>query len=546
MKRFVLVASLTALLVIALLWVFFPHGRNVTSRVVGQEELKKIEKELKPAGEDMEFTLTCQGNELAYDSNTRTFFLPKCSEFKESKSFDFDSLRSNSTDFEVLFTKELVELGVEKLRKDNTAIPFMVVKEGTYSWYNLKITGVSTFSITGTENSSSEGLPVYAVSLWDSEAVGNPVTTCFTTSRIHGNTSQNYEKLSLRLNLLKQKKDGTFESVNHNLLGIRDDNDWILNSLYADSSRMRDKLAIDLWSETGATDNPYGQHFGTKAEYVEVFINDSYQGLYLLMSPIDKKQLGMDAVSDQMAAGSPVIERIYKKKYTAVWDSQDFVGPLPDPQTKDFRGGFFLKGDTILENEEEWSPLYDLASCMEADDQTFTKEITGLADQNSVLDNWLYYQAIAGFDNSGKNFYYVTKNKNGRCYGYFIPWDMNLSFGDVYADNVFYSENKPEVVTEEIPWEPAGRMLALNVEDSAALAAQKWEEWRQGVFSDEAMTERIDGLEQTITDSGAMAREMERWPSGNADPDTTGLREFTTKRLAYVDSLVAEYQHKPE
>ena len=56
---------------------------------------------------------------------------------------------------------------------------------------------------------------------------------------------------------------------------------------------------------------------------------------------------------------------------------------------------------------------------------------TGLHNRQNLIDNWLFYQAIAGFDNENKNMYYVARNRGGSYYGYFIPWDMNLSFGAV-------------------------------------------------------------------------------------------------------------------
>ena len=45
-------------------------------------------------------------------------------------------------------------------------------------------------------------------------------------------------------------------------------------------------------------------------------------------------------------------------------------------------------------------------------------------------------------------------------------------------------------------------------------------------------------LQQELTGSGAMAREMERWPGGNASTDLSLLTEFTKQRMAYMDSMI--------
>lgn len=62
--------------------------------------------------------------------------------------------------------------------------------------------------------------------------------------------------------LKRDKEDGTFEKCNKNLLGLRDDDDWILNALYADNTQIRDQLCVDLWNEVGAKDQLYGYNYG--------------------------------------------------------------------------------------------------------------------------------------------------------------------------------------------------------------------------------------------------------------------------------------------
>lgn len=300
---------------------------------------------------------------------------------------------------------------------------------------------------------------------------------------------------------------------------------------------------MDLWQETGAYHNPYGQNFGVTGEYAEVVINGGYAGLYLLTHPVDRKQLHMDSVSSQLSRGETVVERIYKKKYTAGWQESDFTGDYPDPNLKDFRGGFFLKGDTILENAQEWEPLRRMAACMEADDETFLACIGTLADTENIADNWLFFQAIAGFDNENKNVYYVARRRGNDSYGYFIPWDMNLSFGAVYADNAFYAEETMDEVESIVCFQPGMRMIELDAQDCRAYVKERWKKWREGEFATDALLARMDALMGQLTASGAMEREMERWPSGNASPDISMMRRFVQERMEFVDLYVDRLDH---
>ena len=128
--------------------------------------------------------------------------------------------------------------------------------------------------------------------------------------------------------------------------------------------------------------------FGMQGEYVEVLINDSYTGLYLLTHPIDRKQLGLSA----NAGNDTLPERLYKKKYAAAWQESDFLGGLPDLNQIDYRGGFYLKGNQVLGTEEEWEPLRRLAACIEADDKTFSRQIGQLVNLSNLVDNWLFFR----------------------------------------------------------------------------------------------------------------------------------------------------------
>lgn len=527
--------------------VLFSQDREPSALVAGEEKIESIKAKTKPLEE--EFVLFFDGEALPYNEGEHTFYLPvdMTDPEWEAGRFAGSFFKENEKERTVGEGREADLLFAESYKKTNkqTAIAtgsrfsFLALTKAGYGEYNLVFTGLPMVTFTGTEYTADDGSQMYRLKVYDTNHGENWVTECYTQTRLRGNTSLSYEKKSLRLYLKDLNADGTFEKNNENLLGLRDDDDWILNALYADNTRIRDQLCIELWNEVGAKNNPYGQNFGTQSAMVEVVIGNGYQGIYDLMVPIDRKQLGMDAVSEQLAAGETVIERLYKRKYTAQWNAEDFTGELPDANQPDYRGGFYLKGDTVLQNEEEWKPLYDLASCLEASDEVFASEITEMADQQNLIDNWLFYQAIAGFDNENKNMYYVARNRGGGYYGYFIPWDMNLSFGAVYAENVYYCEESAAVLNEMISWQPAQRMLELNVNDSAALAADTWADWRKGAFSDEALLNRIVDLEQRIKNSGAFLRECARWPEGNQNEDFSFLYDFALARMRAVDEYVA-------
>ncbi|MBP3460003.1 MAG: CotH kinase family protein [Lachnospiraceae bacterium] len=551
MRKKLLFISVFLLVVTAIVALSKENGPSVL--VAGEKKINSIKAKTRPLEKD--FRLFFDGEELPYDEASRTFYLPVDMEDEEWEIGQFagtfydegnaDEGDSDSREnvkgqqADLLFVESYKKADKQEAIAEGKGFSFLAVTKEGYGEYQLVFTGLPMITFTGTEYLAEDGTQMFLLKVYDTDHEGSWVTECYTQSRLRGNTSLTYEKKSLRLYLKELNKDGTFEKCNENLLGLRDDDDWILNALYADNTRIRDQLCIDLWNEVGAGNNPYGQNFGTQSAMVEVIIGNGYQGIYDLMVPIDRKQLGMDAVSDQIAGGETIVERLYKKKYTASWNASDFVGPLPDANQIDYRGGFYLKGDTVLQNEEEWLPLYQVASLLEADDETFAAEITGIADRQNLVDNWLFYQAIAGFDNENKNMYYVARNRGDSYYGYFIPWDMNLSFGAVYAENVYYCEESAAVIAEPVLWQPGQRMIELDADGSKELASATWQKWRSGAFSDEALLERISGLEHQVKDSGAFAREDARWQNGNQNEDFSFLYDFAITRMKVVDAYIS-------
>ena len=554
-KKIVLLAAIVLFVISVLVCIALDDAKDSGVHVADTKKIEQIK--AKSELSDMAFLLCYEGEELPYDAASHTFYLPldmEESNWEEGKLSGYfgdsnvgSNIEKNSSNnnskiikSKLLFTQDYTTTDKQLAIANGQPFSFLALGKNGYGEYNLVFTGLPMITFHGTEYTADDGSQLFALSVYDTDHKGGWVTTCYTKSRLRGNTSLVYEKKSLRLYLKEIMDDGTFEKCNKNLLGLRDDDDWILNALYADNTRIRDQLCIDLWNEVGAKTPGYGYQYGTDSVMTEVFINDGYQGIYDLMVPIDAKQLGLSPVSEQLIQNTDVVERIYKKKYSREWLSSDFVGELPDPNSPDYRGGFYLKGDTILQNEQEWEPLYRIAEALGSDEKTFASEITEYNDQQNLIDNWLFYQAIAGFDNENKNYYYVVRNRDGKEYGYFIPWDMNISFGMVYADNVYFSEELAAIATEPVTWQPAQRMIELDVDNSKELLQRTWNKWRNSTFSDEAITERIQELEHKVKDSGAFKREDARYPNGNQKEDFSYIYDFAVNRLAYVDGYVEE------
>ena len=99
-----------------------------------------------------------------------------------------------------------------------------------------------------------------------------------------GSTSQTPSKKPYGLTTL-QDDDETNNNVS--ILGMPEENDWVLNSLAFDQTGMRDVLAFELSEHLG--------QYAPRRVYCEVMINGDYKGLYVFMEKIkvDKNRVNI-------------------------------------------------------------------------------------------------------------------------------------------------------------------------------------------------------------------------------------------------------------
>ena len=112
--------------------------------------------------------------------------------------------------------------------------------------------------------------------------------------KIRGTSSQQYEKKSYRVELWTDETG--VEMIDTTFLGMRSDDDWNLEAMWAQPLRLRDKVANELWMEmyrlpylANAPEAKPGIHM----EYVDLYLNGEYMGVYTLTERMDRKQLGL-------------------------------------------------------------------------------------------------------------------------------------------------------------------------------------------------------------------------------------------------------------
>ena len=82
-----------------------------------------------------------------------------------------------------------------------------------------------------------------------------------------GNSTQLFEKKTYTIELWDEK----LEDQEQALLGMAEEEDWILHAMVIDKTQFRIPLSFDLYREMG--------HYGSNYQFVELIINNEYRGL---------------------------------------------------------------------------------------------------------------------------------------------------------------------------------------------------------------------------------------------------------------------------
>lgn len=346
---------------------------------------------------------------------------------------------------------------------------------------------------------------------------GTP-TESISSYRLRGGSSRRHPKHSYRITLY----GGRHKQQALPLLGMRQSEDWILLALYTDHSRMREKVALDLWNAVAAT-NPEHNVPGSSFEYVEVISDGVYIGLYGLVTPVDETQCGVAQNRD--ARLFKVIEYMWdyvQENYRADRRSLSEIIELKYPKKTD--------GDAA------WEPMYRYVdSAIMGEDASV---LAPMVDRENLIDHALYLAICSAVDNTFKNVYYLWRpgSDGTDCFTKF-PWDLNYTFGDTHDEkNELRTSFSEDTFTRRC--QPDDLSILLSGPDGAALGLQleeRYTELRKTIFSEEALVSAFQAQQALLLKSGVFGREKDKWAASEPNADLSEIEYFIHEHMRYLD-----------
>lgn len=353
----------------------------------------------------------------------------------------------------------------------------------------------------------------------------------------------------------KHKRNYKIKSLNFkgkgqdiSLLGMREDNNWILDAGQIDLFRLRNRIATEVWNDFAtkpyyASKEPKAKS-GVTGKVVEVILNNEYRGIYSLTEAMDRKELKLKKYDDKNQEFHGQLWKVSTWEKAQFWEiDKDY------DNTQETWHAFETKYPDIDDvNPTDYSPLYEAIDfVVNSNDETFKNEVGDYFDIPVLIDYQLFQETLKPVDNNGKNMYWgiydVAKNKKLTL----AIWDLDASVGqDWHCSTPLH----PDYV---LPNTDLGvkdgfnlyhRLSSLNVDNYNEKVASRYQELRKTYFSEENLISRYQGYYDMLVKSGAASREECKW---SKDSDIGGyplnfkseieyIKNWIINRLNYLDT----------
>ncbi|UCH13728.1 MAG: CotH kinase family protein [Bacteroidales bacterium] len=357
-----------------------------------------------------------------------------------------------------------------------------------------------------------------------------------------------------------ETRDSEGNNLNVSLLSLPEENDWILLANYNDKVFMRNTLAFHLFRKMG--------HYSSGANFCEVFVNNEYQGIYVLIERIkrDRNRVAIARLdSDDNAGDSLTGGYIFKTDYfdeTDSWKSSYppfdrpeaevyFVYHDPEPdeitiQQKDYIQNFVYTFETVLHGNNFKDPAEGY--------RTFI-------DVNSFIDYFIIGEISRDVDAYKKSRYlYKDRDDRGGLLTSGPVWDYDWAWKNIAECLVDQTDGSGWAYRindcNPRPAPPAWMVRLLEDDYYADRLHTRYFTLRETLLSENYIFNYIDSIHSLLDE--AQERHYDKWPilginvgapEVDYQPDTyqgevDKFKAWISLRLSWLDNnMPGEFIH---
>jgi hypothetical protein len=343
-------------------------------------------------------------------------------------------------------------------------------------------------------------------------------------------------------------------SIDRSFFGLRDDNNWILDAMYIDGGRCRNRITTDLWNDFSAKPYYYAKEpkmvNGTRGHFVEVLLNGKYVGLYCMTEKLDRKQLNLKKYQEDEDQIRGVL---YK---STQWSYEVFLGhysdkkifPMTAPSaysnTSETWASWEVKYPDFGDGQPvDWGPLWNAVNLSAAEGNAqFADSVASYFDLPVFRDYYLLINLNLATDNHGKNMFLYSYNKNKSPMMSVAPWDMDGTWGIRWDGSTYYTGASQDFETFLWTYEHGEYTLFKRLKElqigpfKTDSLAYRYAELRQTYLAEDSLVKRFSSYINSFINCGAATREETRWGASDLAAALTYVTTWVHDRLTYLDN----------
>ncbi len=344
-----------------------------------------------------------------------------------------------------------------------------------------------------------------------------------------------------------RNEDGSNNNVS--ILGMPEENDWILLSHYNDKTLMRNSISFDLFREMG--------HYSVRNRVVDVVINEEYQGIYLLCEKIkrDKNRVDIaklkldDNQGDELTGGY-----IFKVDYNQGFDGwQSNYSPIDHPNYTTRFVFYYPDYDDILGSQREYlkSHVDEFQFVMNQAD--FANKYNSYINDSSFIDYFLLNELARNVDGYKKSrYFHKDKDSKGGLIEAGPVWDFDWAWKNINDCYIFkQTDGSGWAYKINDCYQTASPGWYVRLLQDPAFANKvncRYFELREGILSDESLEHKIDSIYNLVSDS--QKGHFTRWdilgvrtgapevesPAQTYNEEVSRLKNWISLRLTWLDN----------
>jgi hypothetical protein len=335
-------------------------------------------------------------------------------------------------------------------------------------------------------------------------------------------------------------RDDLGNNLNATILGMPAENDWVLLSNYNDRSLLRNALAFKIFEGMG--------NYSVRSRLVEVLVDSSYKGIYLLGEKIkqDDNRVDIATLNSNENAGDELTGG-YILQQNLSNETNSFLSnysPIDHPELEVRFNYEEPSADSITEIQKDYIASYIDSLETALYNVNFVDSENGYRkylDVKSFIDYFLVNELSRNNDGFKKSvFFNKDKFSNGGKLKAGPVWDFDWAWKNINGCSIFEATDGSgwaHLVNDCAPDNNSCGYYVRMLQDSSFANELKcaYNQYRETVLSFEYLTSFIDSVGGLV--QNAQARHFQKWPILGISGPAPEVAPYPASYLAELQAL---------